>query len=158
MIFVTIGTQEPFDRLIRAVDDIAPLLGEPVKAQVLAGSYQPKHLELVPRVTPAEFEALVDEARVIVAHAGIGTIVTGLIHRKPVIVVPRKASLGEHRNEHQLATADKLASQGYAYVCYETSDILPLLQRQDLKPMREIGMQASPELVGFVSDFIDNLP
>jgi len=39
-----------------------------------------------------------------VSHAGMGTIITSLELRKPIVVMPKRASLGEQRNEHQLAT------------------------------------------------------
>ena len=38
----------------------------------------------------------------------MGTILTGLDLGKPVVVVPRLAACGEHRNDHQLATVEKL--------------------------------------------------
>jgi UDP-N-acetylglucosamine transferase subunit ALG13 len=43
----------------------------------------------------------------IISHAGMGTIITGLIHSKPLVIMPRRYAFGEHRNEHQLGTADK---------------------------------------------------
>ncbi len=44
----------------------------------------------------------------IVSHAGMGTILKSIEYDKPLILVPRLASLGEHRNDHQVATASKL--------------------------------------------------
>jgi len=39
----------------------------------------------------------------------MGTILTGLDLGKPVVVVPRLAAHGEHRNDHQLATVKQLS-------------------------------------------------
>ena len=33
----------------------------------------------------------------IVAHAGMGTIISAMQHQKPIIIFPRIAALGEHR-------------------------------------------------------------
>lgn len=52
-----------------------------------------------------EFDKLCHDARLIVAHAGMGTIISAMTKGKPIIVFPRIAALGEHRNEHQLATS-----------------------------------------------------
>ena len=76
MILVTVGMQLGFDRLIAAMDRIAPDLGLPVIAQTGKGTYRPQHMDARPRIAPAEFEALVSEARLIVSHAGIGTVLT----------------------------------------------------------------------------------
>ena len=48
---------------------------------------------------PSEFEAVLREASVIVAHAGIGTVLKAYKYRKPIILVPRQAAFGEHRND-----------------------------------------------------------
>lgn len=105
MIFVTVGSQLPFDRLIATIDEIAPRLPEPVFAQIGDSDYEPRHLEWVRLLPATEFDRYADMARVLVSHAGIGTILWALNHRKPIAVVPRRAALHEHRNDHQMATA-----------------------------------------------------
>ena len=106
MIFVTVGTQLAFDRLVRAVDAWAATHPEePVLAQVNGGTYAPHHLRTVTGLTPAEFERHFAEARLVVAHAGMGTIISALEVGKPLVLLPRLAAMGEHRNDHQLGTA-----------------------------------------------------
>ena len=51
-----------------------------------------------------------DAAAAIVAHAGMGTILTALETGKRLLVMPRRAALGEHRNDHQLATVSRSPS------------------------------------------------
>ena len=82
-----------FDRLIEGMDSIAPELGLPVIAQTGNGTYRPRHMEARPRIAPAEFEALVQQCRLIVSHAGIGTVLTAARFAKPIILVPRRAAL-----------------------------------------------------------------
>ena len=55
MIFVTIGSMFPFDRLIRAMDDWAAAQPEPVElvAQIGEGSYRPAHMRWVPSLARA---------------------------------------------------------------------------------------------------------
>ena len=112
MIFVTIGTQLPFDRLIKIIDGLAPQLNEEVVAQVYQCGFTPQNIKTVDFLAPDEFNALFDKARLIVSHAGMGTILSALQKDKPIIVFPRIAALGEHRNEHQLATAHKFKKMG----------------------------------------------
>lgn len=111
MILVTVGMQLGFDRLIKAMDAIAPDLGQPVIAQVGKGTYRPANMEARDNIGPAEFEALVEQSSLIVSHAGIGTVLTAARFGKPILLVPRRAGLGEHRNDHQLATVRQLAGR-----------------------------------------------
>lgn len=108
MIFLTVGTQLPFERLVSAVDDWAgnhP--GEKVFMQTGDVSYQPKNADFSAFTAPDQWEALFAEAELVISHAGMGTLLRSLDIGKPLIIMPRLASLGEHRNDHQLATAER---------------------------------------------------
>lgn len=138
MIFATIGTQLPFPRLIDALDRLAPRLSEPVIAQTgpvvgCAATLWPA-LETRAKLAPAEFDALFAEARLIVGHAGIGTILSARRHGKPLVVVPRRHALGEHRNDHQIATARQITGHPGLHVAWETDALGPLLTCRDLAP------------------------
>lgn len=106
MIFVTVGTQLPFDRLIKALDQYFNKKSESVFAQTGYSRYQARNIKTQPFLSPTKTEEMFKQADFIIAHAGMGSILTALKYRKNIIVIPRKASLGEHRNEHQLATAN----------------------------------------------------
>lgn len=111
MIFATVGTQLPFPRLIDALDALAADLSEPVIAQCGPQPGSWRHLEPRPHLTPGEYETLFAQARLVVAHAGIGTILSAKRLGKPLVILPRRHALGEHRNDHQLATAREVAAQ-----------------------------------------------
>lgn len=64
------------------------------------------------------------------------------------------AALGEHRNEHQLATARKFKELGSAYVAMNEEELKALLLRKDLKPLAEIGEYASQSLIDSIEEFI----
>lgn len=110
MIFVTVGTQLPFDRLTDAMADWAARNpGQKVIVQTGRAGAVLDGVETRPFVDADEFRSLVERADVLVAHAGMGSILTAVELGKKVIVMPRKAELGEHRNDHQRATAEKLS-------------------------------------------------
>ena len=154
MIFVTIGTQIPFDRLIEILDRIAPELDEEIYAQVLRGKYKPKHIKLIDFIEPDEFEEVFVQARLVVAHAGMGTILSSLRKSKPLIIFPRIAALGEHRNDHQSATAMMIKEKKYAYVATDEKELRELLHK-DLRPSKSISEFASESLIKSLEDFID---
>ena len=154
MIFVTIGTQAPFDRFIKIIDDIAPQLDEDIVAQVNQVGFEPQHINTVSFINPDEFNEPFMKARLIVGHAGMGTILSALQQHKPLIIFPRIAALGEQRNEHQLATAEKFKELGSVYVAMNEEELKALLLCKDLKPLAEIGEYASHSLVESLEDFI----
>lgn len=147
MIFCTIGTQAPFDRFVKIVDEVAADLDEEVIAQVYKSDYQAKHIKTIDFLPPDEFNRLFSKARLIVAHAGMGTIISAMRQRKPIIIFPRIAALGEHRNEHQLATAQKMKELEYVYVANNAEELKELLMKPDLKPLHELGEFASLSLI-----------
>jgi UDP-N-acetylglucosamine transferase subunit ALG13 len=127
MIVVTVGTQLPFDRLIAMIDELAPRLSTPVFAQTGSGQYKPQNIRWSASMRPSEFEEMLRDASVIVAHAGIGTVLKAYKYGKPIILVPRQAAFGEHRNDHQLATVAKLAERRGIYVARSKEELTRLL-------------------------------
>lgn len=156
MIFVTVGTQLPFDRLIASVDAWA---GETavsdVFAQIGPGAYVPRHLEFAQFISPAECVERMREADAIVAHAGMGTILQALQLGKPLLVMPRRASLGEHRNEHQSATAERFKALGSVEVADDSETLARKLNTLHVLDAAEpISRYASPRLINALSSFI----
>ncbi len=127
MILVTVGTQLPFDRLIQIMDELAPTLGQPVFAQIGTSSYRPANVDYSETIDPRDFDQRFRSASVIVAHAGIGTVLTAQRHGKPIILFPRRAALGEHRNDHQLATCAQLKGRPGIYVANDKAELAALL-------------------------------
>jgi UDP-N-acetylglucosamine transferase subunit ALG13 len=152
MILVTVGTQLPFDRLIRAVDDLAPGLGQHVIAQTNDGAYRPLNLEAHSFFGPDKFATLVRECSTIVSHAGIGSILTARQHAKPIILMPRRADLGEHRNDHQLATCAALADKPGIHIAEGPEDLAALFGRT-LAPAADIGADRE-RLIRSIRDYI----
>lgn len=156
MIFVAVGTQLPFDRLIRAMDEWAGAgSGREVVAQIANGSYVPKHIQSHASLPPEEFQAHLARCDLLVAHAGIGSILSALELGKPVIVLPRQAALGEHRNEHQLATAKRFGARGMVRVAQDETELRHLLDEfQTPESETRITNEASPELIRNLRQFI----
>lgn len=155
MIFVTMGTQIPFDRFLRMFDEVVPDLGEEeVIAQTISDKYTPSNFSTTGLIAPDVFANYIERARVIVSHAGMGSIISALSARKPIIIVPRIAALGEHRNEHQLATAEHLEKLGYVHVARDADTLRHLLLDKDIAPLRQIENYAPQSLVNAILDKI----
>lgn len=156
MIFVTVGSDEPFDRLIQAVDDWAGNTGcDDVFAQIGRGQFRPRHIDYCRFLTATEFRAKLNAAQAVVAHAGMGTILSALQYQKPIIVMPRRASLGEARNEHQLATVRYLSATHRIAVAANEKELGQALARVDqLMAHSSIGAAAQTPLIEAVRAFI----
>lgn len=161
MIFVTVGAQLPFDRLVRAVD----LWAEEnraikVFAQTGKGKYRPRYIEYIDFLSPPDFESRVRAAHCIVGHAGIGTIITAMEYAKPLLVMPRDATLGEHRNNHQMDTARRFAPRQHIEVAYNEEElgkkITALIRTSNQYRSSSHSFQTSPELIKIIKDFISS--
>ncbi|MGE5223692.1 MAG: glycosyltransferase [Omnitrophica WOR_2 bacterium] len=107
---VTVGMHnQGFDRLVKAMDELARQLAEQVIIQFGSASYHPYFAESFQWTTSWQMEQLIAEARVIVTHAAAGTIILGLKYRKPLVVVPRLEKFGEVFDDHQIQLAKALS-------------------------------------------------
>jgi len=157
MIFLTTGTQEPFDRLLKAVDEVAPSLGTTIIAQVSRSAYVAKHFETFAFASPGDFNRYFNEAELIISHAGMGTIISALEREKPILIMPRLARYREHRNDHQLATAQVFQKLNYVHVAFDEAELktkLLTVFNSGLQPLHKIGKFASPELMGSIKSFL----
>lgn len=157
MIFVTVGTQLPFDRMIRVVDEWAGRVGRrEIVAQIGPGAYTPRNLKYRDFVTPAEFSRYTSDAKLIISHAGMGSILSALGMGKPILVMPRLAAFGEHRNDHQLSTAKRFREAGKIQVAMDERELGLYLDELDaISATERIGPHASPQLLSFLSQFIE---
>lgn len=117
MIFVTIGSVFPFDRMIRAADDWAAAHpAVETYAQIGDGRYEPRHMPWVRRLDQDAFVAAMQQARLLVAHAGMGSVITAGQMAKPIVILPRLLDRGEHNTNHQVDTANWLRDRPGIYV------------------------------------------
>ncbi|MBE0535429.1 MAG: hypothetical protein IH624_07135 [Phycisphaerae bacterium] len=126
MIFVTVGTQFPFDRLIRAVDTALEMdrINEEVFAQTGEGLYQPRRFSAAPALDKESFDAHITSATAIISHAGIGSMTMAMASAKPMLVMPRLKKYGEVVNDHQVAIARKFAESGYVLLAEDENDFI----------------------------------
>ncbi len=124
MIFLTVGTQFPFDRLVKSVDLAfdAGLIDEEIVAQVGESSYKPRNFHSLASLDKDLFDKRVREASSVISHAGMGTITMALDNKKPLLVMPRLAKYGEVVNDHQAAIARRFSELGYILAAHDVND------------------------------------
>ena len=155
MIFVTVGTNEArFDRLLSAVAELR--LDEELLVQHGHSSpIHPPHAELVGFLP---FEGLVEtirRARVVVTHAGVGSVMVALANGKRPIVVPRLQTFGEAVDDHQLQLGRRFAKAGLVTLV-ETPGALgeALMREQEAAAVVPASSSLAADLRTFLEDAI----
>lgn len=152
MILVIVGTHgQPFNRLVKAADALA--VGERCLIQYGHTTELPKNAEARDFIPFTEIEQLISNARVVITHAGTGTVMTALALGKVPVVAPRLARFGEHVDDHQLELVASLS---------ELNLIVPWLPDDDLAAKVALAAsrsggrarQPSTELVDYLRQLI----
>lgn len=135
---MTVGTDHhQFDRLIEWVDDWLGASGGAFTCLVQRGrSIAPKHTESVEYMPYPEMESMLRSAAVVVSHAGPGTIMMALSAGRTPVVVPRRADLEEHVDDHQGAFARRVASDGTIWLAETRERFVELLEASVSEPER----------------------
>lgn len=161
MIFATVGTQLPFDRLLDGLNGWADKNPDrQIVAQTGASGTAFDKIDCRPFLTQSEFREMAEKADLIVSHAGMGTILTAAELGKPIIVMARKAELGEHRNDHQAATVAEMSKLPNVIACEDAQslagaiDAALKIQHNSAPTGANISARASDELIDAVALFI----
>ncbi|MCG8015857.1 MAG: glucuronosyltransferase [Candidatus Thiodiazotropha sp. 'RUGA'] len=159
MILVTVGTQLAFDRMVGAVDRWVNKKDIQVIAQVGPTEVCFSNIKYKSFLEQDELDHILKTSDLVVAHAGMGSILSSLSLGKPIIIMPRKASLGEHRNEHQMATARRFQNRPGVYVAWDEQQLVVLLNRwstERFDHVDEISNTAPTEFLANLKQLIGN--
>ena len=125
--------------------------------QIGPGKIRPKNFAVTDFMEHQKFDEVFLNADLIVSHAGMGNILKALENGKRIIIFPRKAELGEHRNDHQIGTTRMFVDKPLIYVASEREKLHSLLDELVLEPIaherHELNYPA--ELISTICDFID---
>lgn len=127
MIFVTVGTHEqPFDRLVKYVDDLKKdgTITEDVIIQTGYSTYEPQYCKWQKLFPYQEMIKLVDSARIVITHGGPSSFIMPLQIGKTPVVVPRRHEFNEHVNDHQVSFAKSVADRMGTIIVVDDMDKL----------------------------------
>jgi UDP-N-acetylglucosamine transferase subunit ALG13 len=162
VIFVTIGSMFPFDRMIRAMDLWAEAAGggrqgEEILAQIGAGRFEPRNMAWVRKLDRPAYAATVARARIVVAHAGVGSVVAAGEQGKPIVVLPRRAALGEHTSDHQVETVGWLRGKPGIHVAATEAELSACIAAAAAEAAAgaRVALTADPALIARLRAFIE---
>lgn len=116
-VLVTLGTARPWgfrSLLERLVTILPPDIDVVWQTGVTDVSDLP--IDAVPFLSDDGLQAEIHAADVVVAHAGVGTMLRCLEAGRVPVLVPRRVHRGEHVDDHQVQIAEVAASRGLAVV------------------------------------------
>jgi UDP-N-acetylglucosamine--N-acetylmuramyl-(pentapeptide) pyrophosphoryl-undecaprenol N-acetylglucosamine transferase len=146
---VTLGTYKgtPFTRIVRRLLEILPPEVE-VLWQTGATDVTELGIEGVYALPERELSEAMDEADVVITHAGVGTALAALEVGKCPVMAPRLATFGEAVDDHQVQIADQLSQRGLAVTV--NADALTLDDLLEAASKR-VGAPADPPAFELVS-------
>lgn len=135
------------------MDEISGRMDERVIMQIGHTEYRPVHAEYFELTDDANIIKLNRDARVVVSHAGIGSILTALAQRTPIIIVPRQKKYNEIWDDHQLEIAEAMKGNKNVKVVYDENDLERCL-KMDIK---FTDIYSNNKLVKKISECVNNI-
>lgn len=160
MILLSVGTQLPFDRLTRTVDEWAVSRSvDDIFAQIGPARYRPVAMQCVDFLSPDRFRKLQEECSLMISHAGMGSIITAMELGKPIIIMARDHRRKEHRNGHQFSTLKQFANVPGVYPCTTEDELRALLDRVDsLTAEPSLHATAPDAMIDALASYIGTVP
>lgn len=160
MIFVTVGNaSQGFDRLMRVVEEmrLSGLLEGEVVVQHGHSAIVPRGCRSVSFVSRDQFDRLIRDASLVITHAGAGAVGKCLLSGKKPVVVPRRKSLGELVNDHQLELVRELESLGRIFAVHDIADLADIIRTARERGAVQTPSRGGSEVARIVKEYIDLL-
>lgn len=131
-------------------------LSEDIIVQNGHTSFASSYFTMIPFIEPQELDQLYDAARVVITHAGTGSILKGVKKGKKVIAIPRLQKYREHIDDHQLEILNEFAAAGYILPWHESNSLEQLLEEvQDFVP--QVYISQKEQILNYLREYIDSL-
>lgn len=126
--------REHFSRLLVEVDRMAceGLLPRPILVQRGYTPFWSMSCDSACQLDGVSFDEAVRQARIIICHAGAGTVLTALREGKRPIAMARRPEHGEILDDHQLEFLQRMSDRGF---------ILPVNEPHELKVQVQRALQ-----------------
>lgn len=156
MIFITVGSQLTFDRLLKAVDK--EIEAGNIKDQVIVQGgktkFKSKNMKIIKFLELDEFDKYIKDADLIISHGGVGSIIDALKYNKTVIATPRLKKYKEALNDHQIQIIENFGIEGYIIPLLDLTELnLAIEKVKTFKPKKY--KSNTDNMVKLIEDFID---
>ncbi|HTI61266.1 glycosyltransferase [Mucilaginibacter sp.] len=115
-----------------------------------------RHLTLRAFISPVEMAELHRRARVVITHAGAGSVTNAIKAEKKVIAIPRLAKYGEHVDDHQLEILHELAALNYILPWHDHVPLEEVLTKLDNFEPRSF-IPGRSNMINYLINYVDSL-
>lgn len=151
MIITIVGTHhQQFNRLLKEVETLP---GEKL-VQYGHSTYQPAGSKNVAFLPFEETRAAIEQAEVVITHAGTGTVMMALSLGKRPVVAPRYKKFDEHVDDHQLELVATLKAADLIEPWMPGEDLSAAVARAKTG-QGQVLRPPSPNLVNFLKRKIE---
>lgn len=116
MIFVALGTQATgFNRCLKMLDEMVEHfhIKEEIIVQIGNSKYESNNFKTISFVSEEVFKQYINDASVVISHAGSGALFNAIKKHKKLIAVARLKKYHEMVDDHQTELTRKLSEEGY---------------------------------------------
>ncbi len=156
LILVVLGTHElPFTRLLEEVERLKRegFITEEVVVQAGHTKFDSDLLTIKPFVNYEVMDQLMEDARLVITHAGTGSVISALKKDKKVIAAARLKKYGEHNDDHQLQLMSIFLEQKHILSWGDGEDLGKIIQEtENFKP--EPFQSGKERMFTILSNFI----
>ena len=158
MILVLLGTQNnDFHRLLDEVEKNIQSgnINEEVVVQAGFTKYNSDNMRIFNLTSKQEIEKLVEEADLIITHAGVGSIEMALDKGKKVIAIPRYKEFGEHVNNHQKDIEEEFNKRGWIIGIDDVNKLEQAIKKSKYFEPKEYKKRDENNMIKVIQTFID---
>lgn len=159
MIYVTLGTQKfQFDRILKKLDQLIEnkSIEDEIAVQCIYHTYKPKNFEVFKLKPIEEVEEILKKSKLVITHAGTGSLVQCIKFKKHTVVVPRLVDFGEHVDNHQIEIASVFETKGNATVITDINDLEQYVKDYSKANIIDIHLD-NTMLLKSIDDYIEEL-
>ena len=153
--FVSVGNAtQGFPRLLNAVASLAPKLPQPVIVQSGANSFVCAACQSIAFLEMESFMRHMQEAELLILHAGAGSIINAIQIGKVPVVAPRRACYGEHVDDHQVDFARILETAGRVVLVEDMQHLAPAVEQARLRQSLHLTSGRPSLLISMVANLL----
>jgi UDP-N-acetylglucosamine transferase subunit ALG13 len=147
-----------FDRLLIEMDRIAGSgeISDDFLIQTGCSRYKVRNARSVDFLDGAQIEEEMKNCRIVISHAGVGTIMDARRMGKPIIIVPRDPKFRESFDDHQRRTAQSLEGVEGIFVAWKESDLVKLIGEALSYKSRVVQSEEKDRLVCYLRHLIED--
>ncbi len=132
MILVTLGTfPTEFKRPLIALEALCETgeINEKIIVQSGHTEMDSPYMEVRPFIPPDELTEICKKARLLITHAGTGSLIKGIKLNKKIIAIARLSKLGEMVDDHQVEILNEFVAAHYIMPWHENEQLKDVLTR-----------------------------